>query len=142
MKKVQLKLSMIFLLFILVFSCENDVADKDNLTLSINERNAIVNLLEADFSSKSNNIVKFSSTELIEIDKVYYLRLFHGESVTTTLLKIDSNNKLLYGGISCTTVSCSSSATGCIPNLNNGCTSCTEGTKDCKRTITVGGGIK
>lgn len=134
MKYLKQKITTLILLSIVLFSCETNDVKNDQPTLSDAEKNRIVSLLETDFSAKSDTPVKFESSKVIKIDGIYYMRSHHGEKVTTTLLKTD-NNKLTFDGISCTTVSCASSSTGCVPNKKSGCTKCTEGTKDCTRTI-------
>jgi len=128
---------LLLLVFTLSVSCESGKLNAQNLepTLSEAEKSNIINRLETVFSAQAKKPVKFTKSKLIKIDGISYLRLWHEDKVTTTLLNTQNKRTLVDAGVSCTSTACANSPTGCIPDSETGCSECTEDPEDCTRTI-------
>ena len=134
---------MLAVLAIAIAVCTNETnqPQEQTPTLDALTRSTILTELETNLTEEMGIPIKYESSEVINIEGTYYLRARSAEYVTTTMLAVDAIGVLVGIGVSCTSRSCAQSTTGCIPNFAEGeliptCTKCTEGTKDCKRTIT------
>ncbi len=107
-------------------------------TLDAETKSVILSTLEEQLTEEMGFPFKYESSEVIKIKKQYYLRARSSKYVTTTLLGINKDMALFNLGVSCTSSSCAQSTTECVPKWVGNvptCTKCTQGTKDCKRTV-------
>lgn len=115
MKKRNLIFSMLCLLTLLITSCSSDDLTIEQKTLSKSEQDAIVKLVSTNLSIAKNAQVSIESVKLKKIEDSYYLLSYHGDEITTTLLRIENETILKYAGISCTSKN-SAKVEGCLPD--------------------------
>ena len=134
---------MLVVLAIAVASCttESNQSQQQTPTLDATIRSTILTELETNLTEEMGVLIEYESSEVIQIDNTYYLRSRSAAYVTTTMLRVNAVGVLVGIGVSCTSSSCAQSTTGCVPRFAEGeviptCTKCTEGTKDCKRSLT------
>lgn len=81
---------------------------------------------------------QLTEINFIIIDGEFYLRAKGASYKSTLVLNIDDDGNAT-AGISCTSSTCSTSSTGCVPKKDKlGCTDCLwRGAGDCKKTVTA-----
>ncbi|WP_298427019.1 hypothetical protein [uncultured Kordia sp.] len=120
---------------LLTISCSSDDLTIEEMTLSKAEQYAIVKLVSTNLSVGKSAPVVISSVKLKKIEDSYYLSSYHGDKITTTLLKIEGDTTLKYAGISCTSKACSTTD-GCVPDKDGKkCAKC-PWAGDCTKTVT------
>ncbi|WP_298519915.1 hypothetical protein [uncultured Kordia sp.] len=135
MKKNQIILSLLCVLTIFMTACSSDDLTIEEMTLSKSEQDAIVKLVKTNVSIAKNIQITIDSVKLKKIDDAYYLSSYHGDEITTTLLKVENGIDLKYAGISCTSKSCATSD-GCVPHKDGKkCTKC-PWSADCTKIVT------
>ncbi|MGH1383870.1 hypothetical protein [Kordia sp.] len=135
MKKNQLTLVLLCILTMFITSCSSDDLTIEEMTLSKSEQDAIVKLVKTNVSITKNAQITIDSVKLKKIEDTYYLSSYHGDEITTTLLKVENETQLKYAGISCTSKSCATSD-GCVPHKDGKkCTKC-PWSADCTKTVT------
>lgn len=136
MKKVIFTI-VIHIILLLCISCSSDDLVIEDMALSKAEQNAIVNLISNNLMIEKGVPVSITAVKLRKINNNYYLSSYHGNSVTTTLLRVENGSTLKYGEISCTSEITKSSEEGCIPDKNGKrCTPSKKG--NCTKIVTTG----
>lgn len=129
------------LLAVVIASCSTDseeVITQADLTLDVNTKTAILTELETALTAEKGELVKYESSEVLEIEGNMFLRAWSGDYVTTALL-VKGKDGALRSSVSCTTSACAHIGSACRPTDENTCTPCTGG--DCTRTVTSGDGL-
>ncbi|WP_046757445.1 hypothetical protein [Kordia jejudonensis] len=133
MKKI---IGAVLCMCLLLISCASDDLTIEEMSLSKAEQDAIVKLVTTNLSITEKTQVTINEVKLVKINESYYLRSYHGDKITTTLLRVENRTTLKYAGISCTTTYCSTD-TGCIPDKDGKkCTKCGAFSSDCTKTVT------
>ncbi len=99
MKKNQLTLVLLCILTMFITSCSSDDLTIEEMTLSKSEQDAIVKLVKTNVSITKNAQITIDSVKLKKIEDTYYLSSYHGDEITTTLLKVENETQLKYAGI-------------------------------------------
>lgn len=126
------------LCFFLLISCSDTSENGQNEyeTSDIANFKTIIQTLETTLIDNNGKSVIYESSKVIKIEENYYLRSRSKNMVTTTLLIENGDGTLSSRGVSCSSVDCASSTTGCIPNSATSCSRCNGGNGDCKKTVT------
>lgn len=130
------------LIFLLVWVFLASCTSQKQYTLSDSEKEKIVHIVENSLkqeiyldTERVAHEVKILESFLKKIDDKAYLVSLHGEYITHSLLKENSQTKeYVYAGISCTSKQCASSS-GCVPKNETECTPCGYGAGDCTKIV-------
>jgi len=136
MKKRSFIFSLLCVFAVFITACSSDDLTIEEMTLSKSEQQTIEKLVVTNLSITQKKQITIHDTKLKKIDDTYYLAMYHGDEITTTLLRVENGALLKYAGISCTSKSCATND-GCIPHSNGKkCTKC-KLSRDCTKTVTT-----
>ena len=77
-----------------------------------------------------------SDIKVSNFEQFYYLQIFYGDLRTSLSAdRLADDIITICERVTCTTTSCSHSASDCQPKYLNDCTACSLGTQDCKKQV-------